>query len=918
MIKTKLIMLSILACFSLLPTKIQAQSKKSKNECNKNLPPLIDREIFFGDPEISNSKISPDGKYISFSKPYNDVRNIYVKKIDEAFEDARPVTADKRPVPGYFWSRDSKYILYVQDKDGNENYHVYAVDPSAPEEDSTGVPSALNLTPLEGVRAYIYAVPKNRPNEIIVGLNDRDPQYHDVYKVNIATGERELLITNTQGVAGYEFDLEGNVRLAIRQTEDGGTEILRVDKDTMARIYYTTFEESAYPYRFHKDGKAFYMVTNKGDDVDLTRLVLFNPVTLEEEFVESDPEKEVDFGGAIFSNDTEELLGTVYVGDKQRIYPIDYKLKEDIEFLKEHLPEGEINLKGGTTDMRYHLVAVSRDVDPGSVYLYDRLEKTVEFLYKSRPALNTEYLAPMKPIRYASKDGLEIPGYITIPKGCKAKNLPLVVFPHGGPWARDYWGYDAYTQFLANRGYAVFQPNFRASTGYGKKFLNAGNKEWGTGYMQHDITWGVKYLIDKGIVDPEKVSIFGGSYGGYATLAGLAFTPQLYKAGISYVGPSNLLTLLNSIPPYWVPMIKVFDKRVGDPDDPEDKKRLIQQSPLFSADKIQADLMVIQGANDPRVKKPESDQIVVALREMGRNVVYILAEDEGHGFRGKENRLAISVAMENFLADELGGRYQEDMPEEIKIKLDELTVDINTVSLPDTTMAVFAETAPLPVCDKERIVPQKTNYSVDMTIQGMPISLITDRELIKAKYKGQEVWRNISRSETPMGNIIDTFYLDLATLQPVYRSTSQGPATINISYTTDSIYGIINAPMAEIPIRVDINAPLLGDDSALDIALSAMELEDDFEGVIRTFDPMTQKIRIMRLNVVGSEEITVGDTETDTYIVELTPLDEESGGGTYNISKNKPYCLVQSITKLPANAGGGTVTVLLNCVTGIK
>ncbi|RME20605.1 MAG: S9 family peptidase, partial [Deltaproteobacteria bacterium] len=513
---------------------------------SSGLPPLIDRNLFFGDPEISGAQVSPDGKMISFIKPYRGARNIWVKAIDEPFEKARPVTADKRPVPGYFWSRDSRYILYVQDKGGNENFHVYAVDPKAEAEKDTGVPPARDLTPVEGVRAMIYSVPKGKPDIIMVGLNDRDKAYHDVYRVSISSGKRELVIQNTAKVAGWQFDLDGNPRLALRQKEDAGWEILRIEGKEFKPIYDCDWQESCFPYRFHKDGRHCYLISNKG--TDLAGLVLLDVETGKAEPVEYDPEKQVDFGGALFAEDTDELEATFYVGDRQRIYPRTDRMKKILSDLRRQLPDGELGVSSASLDMRYIVVGLSRDVDPGSTWLYDSSAGKATLLYRSRPELNPDWLAPMKPVRYLARDGLEIPAYLTLPKGVEPKKLPVVVFPHGGPWARDTWGYDPYAQFLANRGYAVLQPNFRGSTGYGKKFLNAGNRQWGTGAMQHDITDGVKWLIEQGIADPSRVCIFGGSYGGYATLAGVTFTPELYRCGIAYVAPSNLITLLESIP----------------------------------------------------------------------------------------------------------------------------------------------------------------------------------------------------------------------------------------------------------------------------------------------------------------------------------------------------------------------------------
>ncbi|MBV6624321.1 MAG: S9 family peptidase [Rivularia sp. (in: Bacteria)] len=658
---------------------IQIQAQNQDN--SKQQPPLIDRKIFFGDPEISGAQLSPDGKYLAFRKPLNGVINVWVKGIDEPMSAARPVTEDKnRPIPAYFWSQDSQYILFVQDKGGNENFRIYAVSPT--DKVANGqVPKAKDLTPDDQVQARIYAVPENNPNTIIVGLNDRDPKFHDVYSINIATGERKLLYKNDSNVSNWVTDLNGNLRLAVINLPDGSTQINRIDGDTFEEVYRCQFGESCSPVRFHKNGQQVYMTTNKGNDVDLSQLVLFNPRTKKLELVDSDPDKQVDFGSAIFSEETEELIGTVYIGDKQRIYPQDKEFAADLTYLKQKLPDGELGMSSMTEDGQKAIVTVSSDVDPGSAYLFDRQTKKLSLLYQILPELKRENLAKMTPIRYTARDGLEIPGYLTLPVGKPARNLPVVVMPHGGPWARDVWGYNPYTQFLANRGYAVFQPNFRASTGYGKKFLNAGNKQWGTGAMQHDITDGVKYLIDKGIADPKRVGIFGGSYGGYATLAGLAFTPELYAAGVSYVGPSNLITLFNSVPPYWESFKAELKLRMGDPNTPEGKQQLQQQSPLFSANNIKVPLMVIQGANDPRVKQAESDQIVAALRTKEIDVDYLLAADEGHGFREETNKLAVAAALEKFFAKHLQGRYQEAVAPEVKKQLEDLTVDISKVEV---------------------------------------------------------------------------------------------------------------------------------------------------------------------------------------------------------------------------------------------
>ncbi|MFW6085404.1 MAG: S9 family peptidase [Gemmatimonadota bacterium] len=650
------------------------------------LPPLVDRDVFFGDPEIAGAQLSPDGRYVSFRKPYRDVMNIWVKGIDEPFDAARPVTADTtRPVTGYGWSEDSEYVFYVQDKGGNENFHVYVLDPDAEAEPGTGVPPARDVTGYEDTRALIYAVPETTPGEILVGLNDRDPRWHDVYRLDLETGERTLLLRNERELSGFQFDLEGNLRLATRTMDDGGTEVLRVDRDSLTTVYTCSVEETCSPVRFHANGEQVYMVTNKGDR-DLTALILLDPATQEETFVEDDPEGQVDFGGTEFSDVTDELVATYYWGDRQRIYPRNEQIERDLAILRDRLPDGEISFGSSTEDETKQLVTVQRDVDPGSTYLYDRAAGTVELLYRSRPEVPIEHLAPMEAIRYTARDGTEIPAYLTVPRGVEAGvgALRTVIFPHGGPWARDRWGYHSFAQFLANRGYAVLQPNFRGSTGYGESFLNAGNKEWGTGVMQHDISDGVAHLIDRGIADPDRIAIMGGSYGGYATLAGLTFTPELYAAGVSIVGPSNLLTLLNTIPPYWAAAKRRFEERVGDPDDPEEREQLKAQSPFFHAERIDDPLLVIQGANDPRVKQAESDQIVVAARENGADVAYMVARDEGHGFQGEENRLAMIAEIERFLAEQLGGRHQETISDELAEHRASLMVDVDAVTLPET------------------------------------------------------------------------------------------------------------------------------------------------------------------------------------------------------------------------------------------
>ncbi len=654
------------------------------------MPALIDRDIFFGNPEYAGAQISPDGKYIAFIKPYKDTMNIWVKGTAEPFAAARPMTTDtKRPVRSYFWSRDGKFILFVQDLGGDENFNVYAVDPAAKPAAGSDAPAARNITDAKGVRAMIQAVPESDPDTIYVGLNERDKAWHDLYKIKISTGERTLISENKDRYQGMVFDNADKLRLAVRAAQNGDTEFLRIDADGKATpIYSCNAFESCSPDQFHKDNKRIYIQTNKGDGVDLTELALLDLDTGKVEKVESDPLKKVDLGSAIFSDKTKELIATAYQEDRVRLYWKDRAWEADYKWLQSKLPNKDVSLGSSTKDEQLMLVTASSDIEPGETYLWDRRSKKLTLQYKIREKLDRNSLAPMKPVRYKSSDGLEVPAYLTVPKGSSGKDLPTVLFIHGGPWGRDVWGYHSYAQFLANRGYAVLQPNFRASTGYGKKFLNAGNNEWGQ-KMQDDITWGKKYLVEQGISDPQRVAIMGGSYGGYATLAGVAFTPDEYAAGVAIVAPSNLQTLLDSIPPYWEAIRTVFYKRMGDPNTPEGLAQMKRQSPVFSADKIKTPLMVVQGANDPRVKKFESDQIVYALQKRNYPVEYIVAPDEGHGFARPVNNMAMLAAAEKFLAQFLNGRYQSSMPADVAERLKEITVDPKTVTLdrPDTNAA---------------------------------------------------------------------------------------------------------------------------------------------------------------------------------------------------------------------------------------
>jgi dipeptidyl aminopeptidase/acylaminoacyl peptidase len=642
-------------------------------------PPIIDRTLFFGDDEIAGEQISPDGQFVSFLKPYEGTRNIWVKKTTEPFNAARPVSAEtKRPVNGYFWSQDSKFILFVQDAGGDENFNVYAVDPTLAADPATGVPPTRALTNLHGVRTVIYAVPRTKPDIIYIGLNDRDARWHDLYELHLSSGEKTLLRKNTDRITNWVFDHDATLRLAVRLTETGDKEILRVDPDGFKVIYSCDVLEGCGQAGFDAENKLVYLVTNKGP-LNLTELEMLDPATGATTPVESDPQKHVDFGGVILSVADYRLLFTKYEDDGVRRYFKDHAFEAQVSWLESQFPGKEVRLGARTTDESLWIVSAHSDTDPGDIYVWNPKQQTLALQYHVREAIPRAALSERRPYHYKSSDGLDIPAYLTLPKGLPATNLPLIINPHGGPWAQDMFGYNGFAQFLANRGYAVLQPNFRGSTGYGKAYLNAGNGEWGR-KMQDDLTWGVKALVADGTVDPKRVGIVGASYGGYATLAGVAFTPDLYAAAVDIVGPSNLVTLLDGTPAYWEAFKKAWYTRVADPRTAEGKALLIAESPLTRANAIVTPLMVVQGKNDPRVNIRESNQIVAAVRDNGKAVEYLVAPDEGHGYARPVNNLAMVSAMESFLAKHLGGRYQQDVPPDVAAKLKDITVDPQTVS----------------------------------------------------------------------------------------------------------------------------------------------------------------------------------------------------------------------------------------------
>ena len=614
--------------------------------------PLIPRRVFFGNPDRTQVTISPDGAHLAWLAPRNGVLNVWVAPRERP-ADARPVTADAgRGIRFYAWAYTGRDILYIQDKGGDENWRVYSADVNTGE--------VGDLTPFDGVAAQIVGLSHRRPDELLVALNNRDPQWHDIYRVNLTTGERTLLLQHDRFI-GVEVDDDLTIRAAIQMTPSGGLDIFRADGDdwTLWQAFPAEDMLTASIVGFDKTGHVLYLRDSR--DRDTAALVAIDITTGERSLLAADERADADL---VLRHPTERHVQAVAFDYERKEWQVlDPAIAADMAFLR-GVTDGDAEITSRSLDDRFWLVAYVVDDGPVRYYLYDRQRQAADFLFTNRAELEGLPLANMRPAVVPARDGLNLVVYYTLPPGSDSDGdgipdapLPLVFIPHGGPWGRDTWGFNGWHQWLANRGYAVLSVNFRSSTGFGKSFTNAGDFEWG-GKILADQQDGVQWAIAQGIADPARVAIMGGSFGGYSTLAGLTFYPEVFACGVDIVGPSNLITLLETIPPYWKPMIELFTMRVGDHRTEEGRALLKAHSPLTYVDRIVRPLLIAQGANDPRVKQAESDQIVTAMQARGIPVAYALYPDEGHGFARPQNNLSFAALAEAFLARCLGGRVQ--------------------------------------------------------------------------------------------------------------------------------------------------------------------------------------------------------------------------------------------------------------------
>ena len=641
--------------------------------CSKEMKEteLIPRKVFFDNPDKASLNISPDGKYISYLAPVNGILNIWVAPKDEPSK-AVAVTKDTlRGIRIYFWAYTNNRILYLQDLGGDENWQLHSVD--------IGTKEDINLTPFEEIpgpdgkpitmpngkklrpRAQIQDVSYKFPQEILVGLNTRNPQYHDIYKINILNGLMTIVQQNDQFM-NFQTDDNYNIRYAMKMTSDGGNEMFVPDENGGWKSFDKIPMEdmmTTSPITFDKTGKTLYMIDSRGRNT--AALVSKNLETGEQKNIYENSKADV---SNIMMHPVKKVVEAVASNyEKTEWTVLDESIKPDLDYLNT-LENAEINVTDRTLNDSLWTIAFTVDNGPVKYYLYDRAKKKASFLFTNRKSLEGLQLAYMNPVIIKSRDGLNLVSYLSLPiwtdpdkSGKPNKPLPMVLLVHGGPWGRDGWGYNSLHQLLTNRGYAVLSVNFRGSTGFGKDFINAGNKQWAA-KMHNDLIDAVDWAIKEKIADKGKVAIMGGSYGGYATLVGLTFTPDVFNCGVDIVGPSNLNTLLETIPPYWASMIEMFATRMGDNRTEEGKKFLESISPISRVDSIKKPLLIGQGANDPRVKQSESDQIVKAMQEKKIPVTYVLFPDEGHGFARPENNLSFFAITDLFLSEHLGGRSE--------------------------------------------------------------------------------------------------------------------------------------------------------------------------------------------------------------------------------------------------------------------
>jgi dipeptidyl aminopeptidase/acylaminoacyl peptidase len=888
--------------------------------------PLLDRTTFFDDPMVADLQISPSGQLLAFRAPYDGTMHLWIGSLSGGVDSA-VLIADTQ-ADSFVWSRDSQYLLFLRDSGGDENHHLYAV-----EADTSGIGVPRDLTPYGAVRVLIYALPDSAPDVVIAGINDRDPQAHDVHRFSIATGERTLVRRNDYEFADWVADLEGNIRLGVRYGPDASVELVRLRGDTLTLVYSCTPDETCTPIRFHRDGRRVYLASDHGDR-DLTELVLLNVGTLEEEPVERDPEGRVDLGSVVFSPGSELLVATVYHDDTTRVYGQDSVFTRDLGVLSEALPFAGISFGSASAEGAMWTVHVESDTNPGAWYLFHRWIGTVDLIAVARPGFPQDRLAPTDWIRYPTRGGGQIPALLTLPPDTTL-NLPAVLLPHDGPWTSDRSRFDPLVQFLASRGYAVLQPNFRGSSGYGKAFRSAGNDAWGTGVMQHDLIDGARYLIDRGIAQADRIGIVGFGYGGYAALAALVFTPDLFAAGVAVGAMADLPSFLERLPAPERYALPRWYRRVGDPAEPEAHARLESQSPALATSQISKPMLLAHGVNDARVAVSQSDRMVAAVRATGGEADYLRIPDEGHELHHPANRIAFAAALERFLALHLGGIVQEELAADVADRVASMTVDAGGA----VGAAALLRTAPLPQADGSRIRRAELVYRISAS-DGPEAEFV--RRIERTSFNRRDIWRVIDSTMVPvfpefefdtaglqadpdaaipdfaptgeMEPAADTVDLDRRTLLPIRRRTG-GPITLALDFWADSITGEFEVGDFIDDLNISLEAPVFADGAGLELVIAGLPLAEGYQAGLRVFDAQLQQVVPLRLTVTGTTRIETPAGEFDVFQVALSPVDmPDAESRSLQVRQQAPHVMIRGEVRVAGDATGFTQTIELVAV----
>jgi len=882
--------------------------------------PLVDRGLFFDDPAVTDIEISPNGRLFAYRAPFDGQLQLWLSRVHLGVDSA--VRVSDGPAEEFFWTRDSESLLFLRDENGDENFHLFAVDA-----DTTGVASPRDLTPIANVRARVYALPDSEPGTVVVGLNDRDPRADDVYRIDIGTGARELVLENVERVSHWVTDLLGVPRIGVRFGEDGGTEILRVRGDTVTPAFGCSPDETCIPLRFHQANRRLYMVTDQGER-ERTELVLFHPETFEVELVHGDPDESVDISDAIFASGSNLLVATVYRDDTTRIYAQDSVFAIDLDRISRRQPVASLSIDNSSANEALWVLRQESPSSPARYYLYNRWYDSLNTIASERPSLTPAMLAESEWVSYGASDDEEIAALLTLPRSDSTIGLPTVIIPHDGFWSTLNGSFDPMVQFLANRGYAVLQPRYRGPRELGMQLPSAG-------FMQQDLAEVARYLVERGIADPDRVGIVGSGPGGYSAMAAMAFESWTYAAGVAFGAVADLVAYVADVDENDLLIQPALFQRLGDPELPEERQRLESQSPIRAADSIDRPVLLAHGVNDSRVDVTQTERLVHALRTTGTETEYLRMPDEGDRIRRAPNRNAFAAALERFLADNLGGRHQQAIRQDLADLLADLSVGTDAPLGPE----VLALTAPLPSTDATDVEPATFVYRIT-TGEGDATELT--RRLISETVNGQAIWRVIDSTLVPalggfefdstqfmddgfefepelsgeMMPAADTIDIDRMTLLPLRRRTG-GMATASVDFSEERVTGEMFVADFVDNIDVQLEAPSFSDGAALDVVIASLDLSEGYETSLRAFDIQLGQVVPFVLRVDGTDQIDTPAGSFDVFSVSLDPVGVRyAEPRALLVRQESPHLVIVSRIEVQNEFGTYEQTTELVSVTG--